>query len=84
MTTQTTRVSINGNSRAVRIPAELRLGTERVEISHTADGDLLLRPLRKRRGRALLRALDGFDEVFVAALDEGRKHEPPLRDRDGP
>ena len=83
MTTLTTRVFINGNSQAVRIPAELRLDTDRVEITRTVDGDLLLHPLRERRGRALLQALDGFDEDFVAALEEGRKHQPPLQDRDG-
>jgi antitoxin VapB len=32
MTTQTTRVFMNGNSQAVRIPAEFRLDTDRVEI----------------------------------------------------
>jgi len=83
MTTLTTRVFINGNSQAVRIPAQLRLDTDRVEITRTADGDLLLHPVRERRGRALLQALEGFDEDFVAALEESRENQPPLQDRDG-
>jgi antitoxin VapB len=83
MTTLTTRIFMNGNSQAVRIPAELRLDTDRVEITRTADGDLLLHPLRERRGRALLQAFEGFDEDFVAALEDGREHQPPLQDRDG-
>jgi len=82
MTTLTTRVFMNGNSQAVRIPAELRLDTDRVEITRTADGDLVLHPLREGRGRTLLQALDGFDEDFVAALEESREQQPPLQDRD--
>jgi antitoxin VapB len=46
-----------GNSQAVRIPAEYRLDTDRVEISRTASGDLVLHPVREGRGRALLRAV---------------------------
>jgi antitoxin VapB len=72
MTTLITRVFVNGNSQAVRIPAELRLDAERVEISRTEHGDLLLHPIPSRRGAALLQALRGFDEDFVAALEEDR------------
>lgn len=82
MTTLTTRVFMNGNSQAVRIPAEMRLDTDRVEITRTANGDLLLHPLREGRGSALLHALEGFDDDFVAALKEDRAHQPPLQDRD--
>jgi antitoxin VapB len=48
MEPMTTRVFMNGNSQAVRIPAQLRIDAERVEISRTADGDLLLHFVRQR------------------------------------
>ncbi len=82
MPTVTSRVFMNGNSQAVRIPAELRLDTDRVEITRTADGDLLLHPLREGRGEALLRSLEGFDDEFVTALEEERDNQLPLQDRD--
>jgi antitoxin VapB len=82
MGTLTTRVFINGNSQAVRIPAEFRLDTDRVEITRTADGDLLLRPVRQQRGVALLRALSGFDDEFIAALEAGRPEQSLMQDRE--
>lgn len=84
MTAQVTRVFVNGNSQAVRIPAEYRLDTDRVEISRSANGDLVLHPLREERGRALLRALEGFDAEFIAALEAGRVEPAPIQDRDDP
>ena len=69
---------------AVRIPAEYRLDTDRVEISRAANGDLVLHPVREGRGRALLRALEGVDEGFVAALESEHADQPPMPDRDGP
>ena len=41
MSTLITRIFMSGNSQAVRIPAELRLDADRVEIFRTADGDLV-------------------------------------------
>ncbi|MBK1631197.1 AbrB/MazE/SpoVT family DNA-binding domain-containing protein [Thiohalocapsa halophila] len=81
MTTLTTRVFMNGNSQAVRIPAELRLDTDQVEIRRTADGDLILHPLRERRGDALLRILDGFDDELIRALEEDRAGQTPAQER---
>lgn len=72
MEPMTTRVFINGNGQAVRIPAQLRLDTERLEISRTADGDLLLHPIPTSRGQALLDLLAGFDDDFVASVEQGR------------
>ena len=46
------RVFMNGNSQAVRIPAEFRLSTDRVQISRTADGDLLIHACPNQRGQA--------------------------------
>lgn len=82
MHTTITRVFMNGNSQAVRIPAEFRLDTERVEIRRNADGDLVLHPLRHDRGRALLQALEGFDEAYIAALEAERDEQPRLQDRE--
>ena len=78
----TTRVFANGNSQAVRIPAELRLDTDRVRIHRNADGDLVIHPLPAQRGKALLAALEGFDDEFVAALEEDRAAAQPMQDRD--
>ncbi|NBP81551.1 AbrB/MazE/SpoVT family DNA-binding domain-containing protein [bacterium] len=76
-----TRVFMNGNSQAVRIPAQLRIECERVEISRTADGDLLLHPVPARRGQALLQALEGFDDDYIAAVEHDREDQPPMQER---
>jgi len=68
------RVFMNGNSQAVRIPQEFRLDAQRVEITRTASGDLLIHPIREQedRGAALLRALSGFDDELVQALESSQ------------
>ena len=76
------RVFMNGNSQAVRIPAELRLATDRVQISRTADGDLLIHPCPAQRGQALLQTLAGFDADFVAALEEQQTQKLPVQERE--
>jgi antitoxin VapB len=73
---------MNGNSQAVRIPAEFRLDTDRVEIRRTPDGDLVLHPVPRQRGAALLAALDGFDEDFIAQLEADQADALPMQDRD--
>jgi antitoxin VapB len=78
----TTRVFMNGNSQAVRIPAELRLDTDRVQISRNEQGDLVLHALHAERGAALLQALQGFDDEFIAALEADRQAPLPLQDRE--
>ncbi len=82
MSTVTTRVFMNGNSQAVRIPQEFRLQANRVEISRNEHGDLVLRPIVAERGAVLLEALEGFDDDFVAALEQDRKDRPPVQDRE--
>lgn len=80
-----TRVFMNGNSQAVRIPQEFRLDCQRVQISRNAEGDLVLHPLPpipEKRGQALLKALSRFDPGFADILEEDRRHQPPLQDRD--
>ncbi|HSI48970.1 MAG TPA: AbrB/MazE/SpoVT family DNA-binding domain-containing protein [Ideonella sp.] len=84
MSTLASRVFMNGNSQAVRIPQEFRLDTQRVEITRTANGDLLIHPLPEARGQALLRALDGFDadmaDALVAALADDTPQ--PVQERE--
>lgn len=80
-----TRVFMNGNSQAVRIPQEFRLDCRQVEISRNADGDLVLRPLAtaaENRGDALLQTLAGFDSAFVQVLEEDRRDMPPAQERE--
>lgn len=81
----TSRVFNNGNSQAVRIPAEFRLSTDRVSISRTESGDLIIHPLRTERGAALidaLRALGEVDDAFVAALEADRSDPQPPQERE--
>lgn len=81
MDTLVSRLFMNGNSQAVRIPREFRLDATRVEIRRTAEGDLLIHPLPAGRGEALLEAISGFDDDFLAALEAGREEQPPLQER---
>ena len=81
----TTRVFMIGNSQAVRIPAQLRIDADRVEISRTAEGDLLLHPVPLSRGQALLEVLEvleGFDDEFVALLEQSRAEQLPMQERE--
>jgi len=81
----TTRVFNNGNSQAVRIPAEFRLDTDRVSISRNEEGDLVIHPLPAQRGTALmqtLQALSEIDEAFVAALEAERHSSLPVQERE--
>jgi len=82
MQTAISRVFMNGNSQAVRIPQEFRLSSSRVEIFRNADGDLVLHPMPMDRGAALLDALGAFDEEFVALLETGQAEREPLQDRE--
>ena len=77
-----TRVFMNGNSQAVRIPQELRLDATRVEIRRNDAGELVIRPLPVDRGAALLQALQGFDAEFVNLLQIDRDEAPPPQERD--
>ncbi len=85
MMTLSTRVFNNGNSQAVRIPAEFRLDAERVSISRDEAGDLIIHPLPTPRDRALLqalRALGEVDEAFVQALENGQASPLPAQERE--
>ena len=78
------RVFMNGNSQAVRIPSEFRLSSERVQISRTANGYLLIHPCPSQRGQALLRALSSFDADFVDALEQQQADKLPVQEREAP
>jgi antitoxin VapB len=82
MPTLVSRIFMNGNSQAVRIPQEFRLDAQRVEITRTERGDLVIHPLPTDRGTALLDALAGFDDDFLAALEEVRNEPPPMQERE--
>ena len=76
------RVFMNGNSQAVRIPAEFRLATDRVQISRTPEGDLLIHPCPHQRGKALLDLLAGFDADFVTALEQQQENQLLVQERE--
>jgi len=76
------RVFMNGNSQAVRIPQEFRLPGNRVEISRNSDGDLVLHAIPAEPGTALLETLNAFDAEFVRLLEEGQRDAAVLQDRD--
>lgn len=82
MPTLASRVFMNGNSQAVRIPQEFRLNARKVEISRTEQGDLLIHPVPADRGAALLEVLAAFDDDFVAALESGRAEQPAMQERE--
>lgn len=85
MATLTSRVFNNGNSQAVRIPAEFKLDTDRVTITRNEAGDLIIHPLRARRGAALLEALEALadaDAEFVASLEAERANQPDVQERE--
>ena len=76
------RVFMNGNSQAVRIPAEFRLSTDQVQISRTPEGDLIIHPCPPQRGQALLEVLAGIDSEFVQQLEQLRLEEQPMQERE--
>ena len=81
----TTRVFNNGNSQAVRIPAEFRLNVDQVEISRNDNGDLIIHPIPAQRGQALLQALQALGEVdknFIDALEAEQTKQQPMQDRE--
>ena len=82
MQTTISRVFMNGNSQAVRIPQEFRFEVSRVEIFRNVDGDLVLHPVAADRGAALLEALNGFDDDFASLLEADQQVQPVMQDRE--
>lgn len=75
------KVFQNGNSQAVRIPAELRLETDTVQVYKNQDGDLVIHPIYATRGQRLQALLRGFDAEFIQALESDRQEIHPPQDR---
>jgi antitoxin VapB len=73
---------MSGNSQAVRIPAEFRLNTDRVQISRTPEGALLIHPCPSKRGEALLQVLGGLDPGFIEALEQDQSDKLPMQGRE--
>ncbi len=82
MSSISSRVFINGNSQAVRIPREFRLQCSRVEISKAANGDLIIHSVPEDRGAALLEVLASFTDDYVAILEEDQASQPALQERE--
>ncbi|MEY4211062.1 MAG: hypothetical protein RLZ92_1443 [Pseudomonadota bacterium] len=82
MTTLTTRIFKNGNSQAVRIPQEFRLDINEVEISRSANGDLIIHPIPLDRGTALMEALKSFDDEFASQLEQDYQQQALMQDRE--
>jgi len=82
MTTLNSRVFMNGNSQAVRIPQEFRLNTSQVEITRNKDGDLVIHAIPENRGTALLDALSAFDNDFIDILEENYRAQPTVQERE--
>lgn len=82
MPTLFSRVFMNGNSQAVRIPQEFRLNATRVKISRNEQGELVIRPVTEDRGAALVAALQAFDDDFAAVLEDDRRAQPLMQDRE--
>ncbi len=81
------KVFNSGNSQAVRIPANLRLETNKVKITQLPDGRLLIEPIFdervQERGQLLLSVLAEFDDDFIAALEDSASDALPMQERDG-
>ena len=82
MQTLTTRVFMNGNSQAVRIPQAFQLDVQQVEISRAENGDLVIHPIKPKRGDSLLAALTQLDDDFIEALAEDVSTAQTMQDRD--
>lgn len=82
MSSLTTRIFKNGNSQAVRIPHEFRLNTTQVEISRSANGDLIIHPIPVNLGATLLAVLNDFDDDFIKQLEQNEKSQTKMQDRD--
>lgn len=82
MSTVISRVFMNGNSQAVRIPQVFRLEVSQVEITRTEQGDLIIHPLPADRGAALLQALAAFDDDFAGLLEESQREQPATQERE--
>jgi antitoxin VapB len=82
MQCEISRVFVNGNSQAVRIPQEFRLDVSQVAIFRNEDGDLVIHPLPRDRGKAVLDAFCQFDTEFASILEEDRMERSATQERE--
>lgn len=85
MNSLTSKVFINGNSQAVRIPAQFRLDAKEVQIFQNSEGDLVIHPItptEMMRGDALFSLFGKIDVSWIAAVEEARAEILPMQDRD--
>lgn len=79
-----TRVFKNGNSQAVRIPAELRLNSDRVEIYKNEQGDLVIHPIApassQKLGDEIAAILADFPDDFIETLERNQKEATSIFD----
>lgn len=75
------RVFQSGNSQAVRLPKELRLSLDRVEITREEDA-LIIRPYLENREKwaslKLALARGTIDDFLVEGRDQEGQHRPEL------
>ncbi len=74
----TARVFWSGNSQAVRIPKELQLQTDEVEIRK--EGESLILTPRQPSWQDLMDSLDRFSDDFM----EAGRNQPPEQRREEP
>ena len=79
-----TRVFKNGNSQAVRIPAELRLNSDRVQIFKNEQGDLVIHPMpvvsSPKLGDEIAAILADFPDDFIETLERNQKESASIFD----
>ena len=79
-----TTVFQSGNSQAVRLPKEFRFSTKTVEIFRRGD-EVVLREKRRTLAEALAK-LPPISDVeaadFAATMEQIRRDQPPLQERD--
>jgi antitoxin VapB len=86
MVSPISRVFMNGNSQAIRIPQEFRLNASCVRITRNDNGDLVIHPLAADRGTALLDVLAAFEPSLAAELaariESDRREQVPAQERE--
>lgn len=84
MSQHITRVFKNGNSQAVRIPAELRLNSDQVQIYKNEQGDLVIHPIpiasSQKLGDEIAAILADFPEDFIETLERNQKEAATIFD----
>jgi antitoxin VapB len=75
------KLFMNGRSQAVRLPKEFRFEGDEVRIRKTAEGAVILEPLKPTRAKddidAWVAKLVRFNEVAGEFMPEGR-NQPPM------